>query len=170
VVVVADVGNHRLALWRLHDGTLWKHLGSEGTQPGQFTDPRAVVVTGSGAMVVTDERRVQVLSLNGAVLCVLDLSVVVGVGSLNRDLWGVAMYPGTNEIFVSDTNNHRVVELTSRNTSDWSSSTSALVDGREWGSPGNQLGKFNCPRGIVVTAAGAVWITDCNNHRLILMH
>jgi hypothetical protein len=36
VVVVADCHPHRLAPWRLGDGTVWKHLGSEGTEPGQF--------------------------------------------------------------------------------------------------------------------------------------
>ena len=48
VVVVVDQGNHRLMLWRLGDGTLWKQLGSAGTELGQFDSPRAVVVTSTG--------------------------------------------------------------------------------------------------------------------------
>jgi DNA-binding beta-propeller fold protein YncE len=164
VLVVADSSNHRLALWRLRDGTVWKHLGSQGTQPGQFTLPWAVVVTGSGALVVTDKHRVQVLMADGAVLCVLDPSAVVGVGRLGSALWGVAMFSGTNEILVTDYHNDRVVALTC--TSDWS----ALVDARAWGSQGNQLGQLSNPLGIVVTAAGAVWVADCDNHRLSLMH
>ena len=164
MVVVADSSNHRLALWRLRDGTVWKHLGSQGTQPGQFTTPRAVAVTGSGALVVTDDHRVQVLSLDGTVLCVLDPSAVAGVGRLRSNLNGVAVFPGTNEILVADTNNNRVVALTCN--SNWS----ALVDARAWGSHGNQLGQLNFSFGIVVTAAGGVWVAEFSNHRLSLMH
>ena len=111
MVVVADWGNHRLALWRLGDGTVWKHLGSQGTEPGQFTNLVAVAVTGAGALVVTDAYRVQVLTVDGAVLCVLDPTTVVGVGQLGRYLYGVALYPGTDEILVTDYDNHRVVAL-----------------------------------------------------------
>jgi DNA-binding beta-propeller fold protein YncE len=164
VAVVADTNNHRLALWRLRDGTVWKHLGSEGTQPGQFTKPQAVAVTGSGALVVTDMHRVQVLTVDGAVLCVLDPSAVAGVGRLGFRLCGVAAFLGTNEILVTDTGNNRVVALAC--TSDWS----ALVDALAWGSQGNQLGQLSTPKGIVVTAAGAVFMADCENHRLSLMH
>ncbi len=111
MIVVADQVNHRLSLWRLGDGTVWKHLGSEGTEPGQFTRPQAVAVTGAGALVVTDENRVQVLTVDGAVLCVLDPTAVVGVGRLSSGLFGVALYPGTDEILVTDTYNFRVVAL-----------------------------------------------------------
>ena len=111
MVVVADEFNHRLSLWRLGDGTVWKHLGSKGTEPGQFDYPQAVAVTGAGALVVTDQQRVQVLTVDGAVLCVLDPTAVVGVGRLGSFLFGVALYPGTDEILVTDYNSHRVVAL-----------------------------------------------------------
>ncbi len=111
LVVVADQFNHRLALWRLGDGTVWKHLGSRGTEPGQFFYPQAVMVTGAGALVVTDRHCVQVLSVDGAVLCVFDPTAVVGVGRLGCDLHGVAFYLGTDEILVTDYGNHRVVAL-----------------------------------------------------------
>jgi hypothetical protein len=111
VVVVTDRSNDRLSLWRLGDGTVWKHLGSRGTEPGQFTYPRAVAVTGAGALAVTDQHRVQVLTVDGAVLCVLDPTALVGVGRLGRYLSGVALYPGTDEILVTDYLNHRLVAL-----------------------------------------------------------
>ncbi len=161
MAVVADFENHRFALWRLRDCTVWKHLGSGGTQPGQFTMPQAVALTGSGALVVTDLNRVQVMTVDGTVLCVIDPSAVAGVGRLGFRLFGVAVFLGTNEILVMDTNNNRVVALTC---------TSNQVDARVWGSLGNQLGQLNYPWGIVVTAAGAVWVTEFNNHRLSLMH
>ncbi len=49
--------------------------------------------------------------MDGAILCVLDPTVVVGVGRLGDILLGVALYPGTDEILVTDIYNHRVVAL-----------------------------------------------------------
>jgi hypothetical protein len=112
VVVVVDWLNHRLVLWRLGDGTVWKQLGSRGTEPGQFNLPRAVAVTSTGALVVTDQHRVQVLSVDGAILCVLDTTAVAGVGRLGRYLFGVTVCADTDEILVTDSDNHRVVALT----------------------------------------------------------
>ena len=112
VVVVVDYGNDRLVLWRLGDGTVWKQLGSEGTDPGQFTDPLAVAVTSTGALVVTDEHRVQVLTVDGAVVCVLDPTAVAGVGRLGDYLFGVTVCADTDEILVTDSDNHRFVALT----------------------------------------------------------
>ena len=77
--MVVDHYNHRLAFWRLRDGTVWKHIGSKGAAPGQFTHPRAISLTSSGALVVTDRHRVQVLTVEGSVLCVLDPTEVAGV-------------------------------------------------------------------------------------------
>ncbi len=112
VVVVVDFGNHRLVLWRLGDGTVWKQLGSQGKKPGQFNFPRAVAVTSTGALVVTDMHRVQVLTVDGAVLCLLDPTEVAGVGRLCDNLTGVTVCAGTDEILVTDFFNHRVVALT----------------------------------------------------------
>ena len=42
VAVVADTYNHRLALWRVRDGTVVRHVGSKGAAPGQFNYPTTV--------------------------------------------------------------------------------------------------------------------------------
>ena len=112
MVVVVDHINHRLVLWRLGDGTVWKQLGLQGTEPGQFNGPRAVAVTSTGALVVTDEHRVQVLTVDNDVLCVLDPTAVAGVGQLGFNLCGVTVFADTDEILVTDGWNHRVVALT----------------------------------------------------------
>ena len=112
VVVVVDYLNHRLVLWRLGDGTVWKQLGSPGTEPGQFTYPKAVALTSTGALVVTDQHRVQVLTVDGAVVCVFDPTAAAGVGRLGQLLFGVTVCADTDEILVTDCDNHRVVALT----------------------------------------------------------
>ncbi len=105
MVVVADSGNHRLTLWRLSNGTVWK------TKPGQFAFPKAVAVTRAGALVVTDESRVQVLTVDGAVWCVLDPTAVAGVGRLGENLNAVTMCRDSDEILMTDYHNHCVVAL-----------------------------------------------------------
>jgi hypothetical protein len=121
VVVVVDLNNHRLVLWRLGDGTVWKHLGSEGKKPGQFNEPWAVAVTSTGALAVTDPHRVQVLTVDGAVVCVLDWEGFRvrdgGLGwsrrvGLGENLSGVTVCADTDEILVTDQDNDRVVALT----------------------------------------------------------
>ncbi len=112
MVVVADLFNDRLVLWQLGDGNVWKQLGLHGTEPGQFTRPRAVAVTSTGALVVTDLHRVQVLTVDGAIICLLDPTAVVGVGQLGRNLYSITVCAGTDEILVTDSINHRVVALT----------------------------------------------------------
>jgi hypothetical protein len=112
VVVVADSTGDQLAFWRLRDGTNWKHIGSRGTTPGKFDHPEAIALTSSGELVVADHHRVQVLTVEGAVLCVLDPTAVAGVGRLGTHLRSVALFPGTDEILVVDPDNHRIVALT----------------------------------------------------------
>jgi hypothetical protein len=55
---------------------------------------------------------VQVLTLDGAVLCVLDPSTIAGVGRLGGGLYGVSVCPNTDDILVTDFLNHRIVALT----------------------------------------------------------
>ena len=121
MVVVVDSDNHRLVLWRLSNGTVWKQLGSRGTKPGQLTSPQAVAVTSTGALVVTDRHRVQVLTVDGAVLCVFDPTAVAGVGRLGQYLCGVTVCADTDEILVTDCDNGRVVALA------WSPSSQACL-------------------------------------------
>ncbi len=196
MVVVADTVNNRLSLWRLGDGTVWKHLGSEGTEPELLNNPLAVAVTGAGALVVTDYHRMQVLTVDGAVLCVLDPTAVVGVGRLGHNQFGVALYPGTDEILVTDFLLHRVIALS------WSPEVccykpccfaprlfcgffwpfdgvlcfvccirfqSGLLDARSFASRGALLGQLHHPRGVVVTSTGDVWLADQENDRLVVL-
>ena len=111
VLLIADYGNNRVALWRLRNGTLWKHLGSEGSAQVQFVNPQAVAVTALGALVVTDENRVQVLTLTGAVVCVLDPTAVAGMGRLGSEFFGAAVCPCTGDIFVTDYKEDRLVAI-----------------------------------------------------------
>ena len=81
VAVVTDTGNHRLSCCRVDDDTLLRHVGSGyGAAPGQNDSPYIVSLVSSevSGMVRfcwwwSDNLRVQVLTLLGAVASVLGL-------------------------------------------------------------------------------------------------
>ncbi len=167
VAVVADTNNDRLSLFRVDDDTLLRHVGSRGAAPGQFKHPKSIAVvssevTGSGEawLVVGDNnRRVQVLTLLGAVVRVL----VAGddVGPLSDRLSGLTVCVATGEVLMSDTYNHRVVS--------WRLSDGGgcrVVCGS--GGAGSGNGQLNFLRGIIATIDGALWVADGGNHRLCM--
>jgi DNA-binding beta-propeller fold protein YncE len=161
VAVIADSFNHRLALWRVCDGTLVRHLGSEGNGPGQFNHPNAVAVVPAGAtgnaeawLVVADDYRVQVMTRTGAVVRELRGDADIKLG---RWLSGVTVSVSTGEVLVTDTENHRVVS--------W-----RIADGGGLrvvcGGWGSYEGRFNQPYGLAVSRDGALWVADAGNSRL----
>jgi tripartite motif-containing protein 71 len=166
VAVVADTNNHRLALWRVRDGTVVRHVGSQGAAPGQFRYPTAVTVvparsTGSDEawLVVAegDNYRVQVLTRAGTVVRVLQGDAVIKLGGL---LLGVTVCIGMGEVLVTDHWNHRVV---SWRLSD-GGGLHVVCGGVEGSGPGQLAG----PDGVVASGDGSLWVADSGNDRLSL--
>ncbi len=166
VAVVADTCNHRLALWRVRDGTVVRHVGSEGAAPCQFKYPRAVTVvparsTGSDEswLVVADEdnHRVQVLTRTGTVVRMLQDDAVITLGNL---LGGVTVCIVTGEVLVSDFDNHRVVS--------WRLSDGDGLRVVCGGVKGAQPGQISGPWGVVASGDGSLWVADEGNDRLSL--
>ncbi len=166
VAVVTDVYNHRLALWRVRDGTVVRHVGSEGAAPGQFQFPRAVTVvparsTGSDEawLVVTDEDnyRVQVLTRTGTVVRMLQGDAVIKLGNW---LCGVTVCIGTGEVLVTDYKNNRVVS--------WRLSDGGGLRVVCGGVEGSEPGQSSGPFGVVASGDGSLWVADAGNFRLSL--
>ena len=91
--IVADTANHRLSVFHKATGTFLRCLGEEGTGRGQFTNPRAVTSLsrpdpsgpngrGTSVLVTCEKARVQVLTLTGECLEVLEVANA-------SDLWSV---------------------------------------------------------------------------------
>ncbi len=166
VAVVADTCNDRLALWCVRDGTVVRHVGSQGGDPGQFNRPTAVTVvsarsTGSdGArLVVADSgnHRVQVLTRTGTVVRVLQGDAVIRLGD---SLPGVTVCIRTGEVLVTDCVNHRVVS--------WRLSDGGGLRVVCGGVRGAGPGQLAHPWGLVASSDGALWVADTGNHRLSL--
>jgi DNA-binding beta-propeller fold protein YncE len=170
VAVVADAGNCRLALWRVRDGAVVRHVGSEGAAPGQFCVITAVTVvparsTGSDEawLVVADSgnHRVQVLTRTGTVVRVLQGDAVIELG---RFLLGVTVCIGTGEVLVTDQDSHRVVS--------WRLSDGGGLRVVCSGVEGSVLepGPLSEPWGVAATGDGSIslWVVDAGNFRLSL--
>ncbi len=166
VAVVADTNNHRLALWRVRDGTVVRHVGSKGAAPGQFCSPLSVTVvparsTGSDeAWLLVAEWvniRVQVLTRTGTVVRVLQSDAVINLGKILR---GVTVCIGTEEVLVTDYENHRVVS--------WRLSDGGGLRVVCGGSQGSGPGQLSEPWGVVASSDGSLWVAERGNHRLSL--
>jgi tripartite motif-containing protein 71 len=166
MAVISDSGNNRLALWRVRDGTLVRHVGSPGAASGQFSYPYAVTVvparstgTDEAWLVVADSgnRRVQVLTRTGTVVRVLQGDAVIKLGSW---LSGVTVCLGTGEMLVTDNENHRVVS--------WRLSDGGGLRVVCGGVQGSGPGQIFSPYGLVASGDGSLWVAEYGNDRLSL--
>ena len=166
VAVVADTHNDRLVLFRVRDGTLVRHVGSEGVAPGQFDRPSAVTVvpartTGNDEawLVVADSlnHRVQVLTRMGTVVRVLQGDGVIELGTW---LAGVTVCVRTWEVLVTDQYNNRVVS--------WRIADGGGLRVVCGGVKGSDDGQLDEPTGVVASSDGSLWVADQNNCRLCL--
>lgn len=152
-----------------------------GDAPGLFNFPRALAVAPDGAVFVADSgnHRIQVFDPTGNLVTQWGSSCELyanglpgcvdpdGVGPLGlgdgqlREPWGVAIGPQGN-VYVADTWNHRiqVFDRSGRFLNGWG--TFATTNGEAVGSPGSFWG----PRGLVVDAAGNLYVADTGNKRI----
>ncbi|MGA2321542.1 MAG: 6-bladed beta-propeller [Solirubrobacteraceae bacterium] len=160
-VYVADQGNERLVrLWG--DGTFLSELGGPADIGGaQLSGAGSVAVAaGSGEIYVADtgHNRVLVYSPQGSLLARWGAGGgegASGSGQGEFDHPAAVALDDQGNVYVADTGNDRVVEL--------STGGSQLT---EWGSRGTGDGRFRSPRGIAVDAAGRVYVLDSENNRV----
>jgi tripartite motif-containing protein 71 len=157
---VADEGHARLVrLWG--DGTFLGELGGPADLGGaELAAAGAVAVsaaTGQTYVADSGHNRILVYGPEGSLQASWgagggDGASGSGAGAFNHPQ-GVAVAP-SGDVYVADTDNNRVVEL---------SPVGAFI--ATWGSKGTTDGRFNTPTSLAVSAADNVYVLDSENNR-----
>ncbi len=162
-VAVADTANNRVQTFSA-DGQITAAWGIAGRGPGYVTRPGAVAIDSAGTVHVADTvaHRIERLDRDGAYLGQTGyIAASSGFAAPNSGAGqfdspnGVAFAPQTGRIWVADTANHRVQELTAAGA--WVATH---------GGAGSGLGQFQAPRAVAVGADGAVLVADTGNARV----
>jgi uncharacterized protein (TIGR03663 family) len=157
-VLVTDTGNKRVVIFDA-DGNFISQFGSEGFDPGQFSEPVGLTLDGEGRLYVADtwNQRIQSFEPDGAggytPLNSWDVYAWFGESLDNKP------YLAANElghIFATDPEGYRVLEFTNQG---------AIV--RYWGDYGLGAEGFGLAGAVAVDPAGGVWVSDAGNGRVM---
>jgi YD repeat-containing protein len=169
-VWVTEEGNDRVQEFS-ETGEYLGKFGSAGTGAGQFGDPVSITITGGDFYIADDtDNRIAEFSTSGAFVKAIGWGVTNGEAKLETctsscqdgiagsgngqfsGLRGVTVDPVSGNLYVSETTNNRVQEI-----------TTAGVFVTKFGSGGSGPGQFAAPREVVVSSTGAIYITDCEH-------
>ncbi len=160
---VADPGNQRVVhLWG--EGTFLGELGGPADLGGAGLAGAASVavsaVNGETYVADTDHNRVLVYGSEGSLLAKWgagegDGSPGSGTGAFDHPE-ALAIAPSGN-VYVADTDNNRIVEL---------SPTGGVIT--EWGAKGNVAGRLRSPSAVAVDSAGRVYVADSEDNRIVV--
>ena len=151
-IVVAECGANRITILN-KEGKKVKSFGTKGTKEGQFTQPYGVAISQDGYILVTDNHRLQKLTFEGD--CVKSVgSSESGNGPLQFNYpTGITVHPTTGQIFIADTNNHRIQVL-----------NKDLTYFHSFGKKGSSPEQFNYPYDVTFDNEGYLYVADTNNH------
>ena len=157
-VYVADTGNKRIVVFD-PNGAILTQFGTEGFDPGQFSEPVDVKVDARGRVYVTDtwNQRIQVLeTLDRINYSSLSVWPVSGWDSQSLDNKPFIAIRPDGSTFVTDPEGFRVIQFNTEGQ---------FV--QLWGQFGNDNSTFGLPSGIAVDPDGNIWVTDSGNNRLM---
>ena len=151
-IVVAKWSAHCITILN-KEGKKVKSFGTRGTKEVQFTNPRGVAISQDGHILVTDDYRLQKLTFEGA--CVKSVgSSKTGNGPLQFNYpIGITVHPTTEQIFVADTDNHRIQVL-----------NKDLTYSHSFGKRGSLPEQFNLPYDVTFDNEGYLYVADRCNH------
>lgn len=137
-------------------GELLYHWGRRGTDPGEFTLPRAVAVNSDGEMYVSEyaaAERIQVFGNRGRELLRSFGRAGRGPGEFNRPE-GLCV-DARDQVYVADSCNHRVQVFTRRGE---------FI--RTYGQAGSGPGELSYPYDICVDPDGYQYVCEFGNSRI----
>ena len=153
-LIVTDCNNHRVQVFDF-EGTFMFKFGSEGTEKGQFKNPKGVARAPNGHIMVADcnNHRVQVFNEDGRFIRKFGAYGVERPGLLNHPC-GVVSTAG-ELVIVTEQDNHRV-QLFNMNGEPV----------RHFGTQGFSKGQFIYPHHVCVNQRGRIIVADCVNDRV----
>jgi sugar lactone lactonase YvrE len=139
-------------------------IGTVGTEPGQFQNPRDMAVASDGTLYVSDtsNNRIQHLAADGSVLQVwgsfADISKGAAPGGTFYEPWGITV-GADGFVYVADTWNHRIQKFTAEGefVTMWGYFGQAETPFAIWG-----------PRDIAIDSNGHLFVTDTGNKRIVV--
>ena len=136
------------------EGKKVKSLGWKGGSGNvKFSSPRGVAITPDKFILVSDNHRIQKISMDGYLIASVGEE---GSGPLQFNYPdGIAISPITGQVYIADRNNHRIQVL-----------NPDLTFSHSFGSEGSAIGQFQFPRDIAIDSQGLVYVTDTGNHRI----
>ena len=138
------------------NGTKIRSIGTHGSGPGQFLDPRGVAVDDEGNILVADYGNdcIQKFANDGQFLASVGTN---GTGPLHfDDPKDVAFNTVNKKVYVVDNRNHRIQVLNS------DLSFSSMI-GVHYSS---KNGEFSFPMGVTCDSTGNLFVADFANHRI----
>ena len=172
---VADTYNNRIRKIT-KEGVVSTIAGSvKGYEDGagtaaKFNNPNAIAVDAAGNLYVADtyNNRIRKITPAGAVTTVAgdgstDFADGTGAAAKFNRPGGITVDAAGN-IYVADTNNKRIRKITAAGAVTTVAGTAAIYDGLKDG-PADKA-QFNHPAGIVIDAAGNIYVADEGNNRI----
>ena len=149
VIVTECEGNCITVLDR--EGKKLKTFATSGNI--NFIQPRGVAITPDNFILVTDDHKIQKLTMDGKLVASVGQE---GSKPLEFDSpWDITTSPTTGQIYVADCDNHRIQVLNPDLTFSYS-----------FGSIGSAEGQFSYPRFIAIENQGLVYVSDSGNNRI----
>uniref|UniRef100_A0A1X7UHI5 Uncharacterized protein n=1 Tax=Amphimedon queenslandica TaxID=400682 RepID=A0A1X7UHI5_AMPQE len=152
-VIITEYGGNCITILD-REGKKVKSLGGEGGSGNvKFSGPRGVAITPDKFILVSDDHRIQKISMDGY--------LIASVGEKGSEPlqfnapFGIAISPITGQIYIADFSNYRIQVL-----------NPDLTFSHSFGSRGSANGQFQSPIGIAIDSQGLVYVADRNNHRI----
>ena len=127
--------------------------GKGGSGIVEFSYPRGVAITSDNFILVSDNHRIQKISMDG------DCVASVGEEGSGRRQFkypaGIAISPITGQAYIVDSYNNRIQVL-----------NPDLTFSHLFGKKGSANGQFQVPGDIAIDSQGLVYVADSYNHRI----